>query len=60
MHYGTAVYDDLLTVDEFLDEQKEGTVRKYDTNQLTVDPKESIPKEPQIAVLNWSSKRDDK
>jgi L-ascorbate metabolism protein UlaG (beta-lactamase superfamily) len=60
MHFGTDVYDDLLSVNEFLDEQKEGTVRKYATNELTVDPKETVPKNPQIAVLYWTGKKDDK
>jgi L-ascorbate metabolism protein UlaG (beta-lactamase superfamily) len=60
MHYGTDVYDELLTVAEFLDEQKEGTVRKYAGNELTIDPKESAPKQPQIAVLYWTGKKDDK
>jgi L-ascorbate metabolism protein UlaG (beta-lactamase superfamily) len=60
MHYGTDVYDDLLPATEFLDEQKEGTVRKYATNELTIDPKEAVPKDPQIAVLNWTDKKDDK
>jgi L-ascorbate metabolism protein UlaG (beta-lactamase superfamily) len=60
MHYGTDVYDDLLPLDEFLDEQKPGTIRKYATNELTIDPKESIPKDPQIAILYWSNKKDDK
>jgi L-ascorbate metabolism protein UlaG (beta-lactamase superfamily) len=60
MHYGTDVYDDLLPIDEFLDEQKAGTVRKYATNELTIDPNDPVPKEPQIAVLYWSGKKDDK
>jgi L-ascorbate metabolism protein UlaG (beta-lactamase superfamily) len=60
MHYGTEAYDELLTAAEFLDEQKEGTVRKYTTNELTIDPKEVVPKDPQIAALNWSDKKDDK
>ncbi len=60
MHYGTAVYEDLLPIDEFLDEQKIGTVRKYATNELAVDPKDAAPKEPQIAVLHWSDRKDDK
>jgi L-ascorbate metabolism protein UlaG (beta-lactamase superfamily) len=60
MHYATEVYNDLLTADEFLDEQKEGTVRKYTTNELTIDPKESVPKEPQIAVLRWADKKGEK
>jgi L-ascorbate metabolism protein UlaG (beta-lactamase superfamily) len=60
MHYGTDVYHDLLTASAFLEEQKEGTVRKYPTNELTVDPNDSAPKEPQVAVLNWSGKKEDK
>jgi L-ascorbate metabolism protein UlaG (beta-lactamase superfamily) len=60
MHFGTDVYDDLLPPTAFLDEQKEGTVRKYGTNELTIDPKESVPKEPQVAVLYWTGKKDDK
>jgi L-ascorbate metabolism protein UlaG (beta-lactamase superfamily) len=60
MHYGTDVYDELLPPTEFLDEQKEGTVRKYPGNELTIDPKEAVPKDPQIAVLYWTGKKDDK
>ncbi len=40
MHYGTRVYDDLLGLDYFLDDQKMGTVTKLTTtNQLAIDPK---------------------
>lgn len=60
MHYGTEVYSDLLPADAFLEDQKEGTIRKYTTNELTVDPKESVPKDPQIAVLRWADKKDEK
>ena len=60
MHYGTDVYDDLLPATAFLEEQKEGTVRKYTTNELTVDPKEAAPKELQVAVLYWTGKKDGK
>jgi L-ascorbate metabolism protein UlaG (beta-lactamase superfamily) len=60
MHYGTDAYDELLPIDEFLDEQKDGTVRKYATNELTIDPRESVPKDPQIAVLYWADKREGK
>jgi L-ascorbate metabolism protein UlaG (beta-lactamase superfamily) len=60
MHYATEVYTDLLSDEAFLDEQKEGTVRKYTTNELTIDPKESVPKDPQIAVLRWADKKDEK
>jgi L-ascorbate metabolism protein UlaG (beta-lactamase superfamily) len=60
MHYGTDAYDDLLPATAFLEEQKEGTVRKYTTNELTVDAKEAPPKEPQVAVLYWTGKKDAK
>lgn len=60
MHYGTAVYDDVLTAEEFLDDQKEGTVRRFPGNELTVDPKEPLSKDPIIAVLGWKAKTDDK
>jgi L-ascorbate metabolism protein UlaG (beta-lactamase superfamily) len=60
MHYGTDAYDDLLPATAFLEEQKEGAVRKYTTNELTVDPRESVPKEPQVAVLYWTGKKDTK
>jgi L-ascorbate metabolism protein UlaG (beta-lactamase superfamily) len=64
MHYGTPVYDQLLTVDEFLDDQKPENVRVHSlieskqfprqelTNQLTIDPA-AAPAEPVIVVLHW-------
>jgi len=57
MHYGTRVYDDVLGLDYFLDEQKMGTVKKFTTtNELAIDPKAEAPKEPIIAILNWEKK----
>jgi L-ascorbate metabolism protein UlaG (beta-lactamase superfamily) len=58
MHYGTLVYSDLLNLDYFLPEdQQMGTVQKFPrTNELTIDPKADVPKEPIIAVLNWEKK----
>src|SRR5262249_6470817 len=53
MHYGTKVFDDLLPPDEFLEEQKH--VRKYPTNQLTLDASSPPPGEPTIALLHWKS-----
>jgi L-ascorbate metabolism protein UlaG (beta-lactamase superfamily) len=50
MHYGTRVYDDLLTADEFLEDQK--NVKKYPGNKLTTEAGVNPP-EPVIAVLNW-------
>jgi L-ascorbate metabolism protein UlaG (beta-lactamase superfamily) len=57
MHYGTEVYDDLLSAKYFLDEQKEGTVvKKLTTNELRIDPKSEPPKAPIVALLHWASK----
>jgi len=56
MHYGTKVYDDLVTAEEFLDEQKEGTVKNYKFNELIVDTEAAVPKDPIIAVLNYEPK----
>ncbi|MCS6852910.1 MAG: MBL fold metallo-hydrolase [Gemmataceae bacterium] len=53
MHYGTRVYDQLLPIDEFLDEQKKENIRLLPTtNKLTVET-DFKPAEPIIAVLNW-------
>jgi L-ascorbate metabolism protein UlaG (beta-lactamase superfamily) len=56
MHFGFTEGDKLLTTREFLEDQKEGTVRKYDTNELTLDPKARPPQNPRIAVLNFEKK----
>jgi L-ascorbate metabolism protein UlaG (beta-lactamase superfamily) len=58
MHYGTPIYDDLLTADEFLDESKKDTIKKYKTNELVIDPSAKAPGEPEIAVLHWNSGKD--
>jgi L-ascorbate metabolism protein UlaG (beta-lactamase superfamily) len=50
MHYGTKVYDDLLPVDEFREEQK--NVKEFAGNLLTVDPA-SKRAEPVVAILGW-------
>jgi L-ascorbate metabolism protein UlaG (beta-lactamase superfamily) len=56
MHYGTKVFDEVLPVDEFLDEQKKENIRRYDmgktSNELTIQT-DFKPKEPVIVVLNW-------
>lgn len=52
MHYGTLVYDDLLPLTEFLDEQKKENIKRYTGNKLTVES-DSRPQEPAIAILNW-------
>jgi len=61
MHYGTLVYDYLLKPDTFLSEIAEknpGTIKKYTTNQLLIDPKAPVPEEPTVAVLHWAGKED--
>ncbi len=51
MHYGTAVYDDLLPITAFREDQK--NVKVFTTNLLTVDAGAKPPDEPVIAVLGW-------
>jgi L-ascorbate metabolism protein UlaG (beta-lactamase superfamily) len=55
MHYGTPVYDDLLTADEFLDYQKKENIKKYRTNELQIDPSAKVPDAPEVSVLHWES-----
>jgi L-ascorbate metabolism protein UlaG (beta-lactamase superfamily) len=55
MHYGTKVFDYVLPVDEFLDQQKKENVKKFATNELVVKP-DFKPAEPIIAVLHWEKK----
>ncbi len=50
MHYGTKVYEDLLPVDEFIDEQK--NVKRFANNRLDIDA-DFKPETPVIAILNW-------
>jgi len=50
MHYGTTVYHDLLSADEFLEEQK--NVKRLPGNKLTTEAG-FRPPEPIIAVLKW-------
>ena len=56
MHYGTKVFDEVLTVDEFLDEQRKDTILRRDvgvlSNELLIKT-DFKPKEPMIVVLNW-------
>ena len=54
MHYGTKAYSDVLPADEFLEDQKKGSVKEMETNEMTVDPKVK-PAEPMIVLLNWRS-----
>jgi L-ascorbate metabolism protein UlaG (beta-lactamase superfamily) len=59
MHYGTAVYSDLLDLKYFLEDQTMGTVQKLATNELVIDPSAEPPKEPVIAILSWEGKKKD-
>lgn len=52
MHYGTKVFDDVLTADEYLEDQKKESVKKKDSNQLEIDP-DFKPAEPEIVLLDW-------
>ncbi len=52
MHYGTKVFDDVLSADEFLEDQKKENVKKMNTNQLEIDP-DFKPAEPVIVLLEW-------
>ena len=52
MHYGTKVFDDVLTADEFLEDQKKENFKRKDTNQLEIDPNFK-PAEPEIVLLDW-------
>jgi L-ascorbate metabolism protein UlaG (beta-lactamase superfamily) len=56
MHYGTVVYDDLLPLKYFLDEQEEGTVVKgfKPGDGLSIDPKSPAPKKYQLGILHWN------
>jgi L-ascorbate metabolism protein UlaG (beta-lactamase superfamily) len=56
MHYGTLVYNDLLDTKYFLDDQTMGTVQRFLGNELAIDPKADVPKEPVIALLHWEGK----
>jgi L-ascorbate metabolism protein UlaG (beta-lactamase superfamily) len=60
MHFGFTESDPLLTVKEFLEDQKEGTVSKYTTNELTIDPTSKPPQNPRIAVLYYEKAKAEK
>jgi L-ascorbate metabolism protein UlaG (beta-lactamase superfamily) len=53
MHYGTDVFDEVLPVDEFLEDQNPATVKRFkNTNKLVIES--GIKRDaPIIAVLNW-------
>jgi L-ascorbate metabolism protein UlaG (beta-lactamase superfamily) len=56
MHYGTKVYNFLLTEEEFLDEQDEKTIKKFKDNELIVDADAVARNKPIIAMLNYEPK----
>jgi L-ascorbate metabolism protein UlaG (beta-lactamase superfamily) len=57
MHYGTKVFDSLQPLDEFLDEIKPTRIKKFDGNELAIDPSADPPKEAIFAILNWQPKK---
>jgi len=56
IHFGTKVFDEVLPVDEFLDEQNKDNIRRLDgtpaTNELIIKT-DFKPAEPIIVVPNW-------
>jgi L-ascorbate metabolism protein UlaG (beta-lactamase superfamily) len=56
MHYGTAVYNDLLPAKTFLEEQPEGTpVVKFKPDRyLSIDTTAALPKRYSVGMLYWS------
>jgi L-ascorbate metabolism protein UlaG (beta-lactamase superfamily) len=58
MHYGTAAYRHLVGPDEFLDEQDPKLIKRFKTNELTIDADAVPRKDPVIAILNYEA--DDK
>ncbi len=55
MHYGTRVFDEVLPVAEFLEEQKKEHIRVEKTNQLVI-PVDLKMSEPDIVLLHWAAK----
>ena len=51
MHYGTKVYDELLPITAFREDQK--NVKEFVGNLLAVDAAAKPPAEPLIAILGW-------
>jgi L-ascorbate metabolism protein UlaG (beta-lactamase superfamily) len=55
MHFGTAVFDDLLPVSEFLEGQPRESVLRAKDNRLVLDRDDQRAR-PQTVVLHWWSK----
>ena len=61
MHYSVPrVYEFLLGIDEFLEDQDEKWIKKYKDNELVVDSEEAARKNPIIAVLSHLPKEEKK
>jgi L-ascorbate metabolism protein UlaG (beta-lactamase superfamily) len=60
MHYGTKVYDYLLSEEEFLEEQNEKHIKKFKYNELIVDADEVPKPDPIIAMLHYDQKEEKK
>jgi L-ascorbate metabolism protein UlaG (beta-lactamase superfamily) len=56
MHYGTLVYTDLLDLKYFQEDQTMGEVKKFTSNELDIDPRAEVPREPVVAILHWESR----
>lgn len=56
MHYGTKVFDEVLSVDGFLDEQENGVVEKKATNVLEIKTDFKPPK-AKVVQLHWTDKQ---
>jgi L-ascorbate metabolism protein UlaG (beta-lactamase superfamily) len=55
MHYGTKIFDDLLPIDEFLDEQEKAKIAKSDDNKVTLNRDAQRPR-PLIVQLHSAPK----
>jgi L-ascorbate metabolism protein UlaG (beta-lactamase superfamily) len=53
MHYGTKVFDDVLPLDEFLEDQKKENVKRMESTNELVIKTDFKPKEPQVVILGW-------
>jgi len=56
MHYGTKVYEDVLTAAEFLEKFKKERIREEKGNDLVITVGAKQPAEPTVVVLNWAAK----
>lgn len=58
MHYGTKVYDDLLSIDEFLEGQKRENVARSDDNRLSLNRDPQRPRPLIVPLHYWPKKKD--